>query len=154
VVLPVVSVVLVLAAAGGAAGVPEPQNGLVDWVYDGDTISVRLDGGRREKVRLIGIDTPEFRECYHRESSAETRRLALQKRVVLQTDPTQGFRDRYGRRLAYVWVPGGGRDLGVLLLERGFARLFVLARDPFRRLSVYRGAEARGRGRGLWSACR
>ena len=119
------------------------MRGTVTSVADGDTVRVRLLGGRVERVRLIGIDAPERAECFSRKATAAARGLALDEQVTLRGDATQDTRDTYGRLLAYVWLPGG-RDLGAQLLARGAAKVFVFER-PFRRLSAYREAESRGR---------
>lgn len=62
-------------------------------------------------------------------------------------------RDRYGRLLAYVWIPGG-RDLGYQLVAGGFAKVYVY-HDPFQRLPAYRTAESRAKSAavGTWKAC-
>jgi endonuclease YncB( thermonuclease family) len=122
-------------------------------VVDGDTVDVALRGGGRERVRLIGIDTPERGSCFAASAAAEARRLALGKRVVLKGDATQDTRDRYGRLLAYVWIPGG-KDLGYQLIGGGFGKVYVY-RDAFQRLGAYRRAEqaAKGSTRGQWDAC-
>jgi micrococcal nuclease len=117
--------------------------GSVTRVVDGDTVDVRLPSGKRERVRLIGIDTPEVGTCHAAAATTATRRLAQGKAVVLKGDPTQATRDRYGRLLAYVWLPGG-KDLGYQLLAGGHGRAYVYDR-PFQRLAAYRSAEARGR---------
>jgi micrococcal nuclease len=119
------------------------MSGAVVRVADGDTVTVDLSGGGRERVRVLGIDTPELGECGGTSARAATRALALAKRVSLATDATQGERDRFGRLLAYVELPGG-RDLGNELLRRGLARVYVYDR-PFERLDAYRRAEAAGR---------
>ena len=126
----------------------------VTYVVDGDTLDVSLTTGRRERVRLIGIDTPERGECFGSSATARARRLALGKRAVLVGDATQDTRDRYGRLLAYVWLPRG-KDLGYSLLVGGFAQVYVYER-PFARLRVYRNGQAAARrsGRGAWRACR
>lgn len=127
--------------------------GTVTRVVDGDTLDVRLASGKRERIRLIGIDTPESGACYAAKASARARQLALSKQVVLKGDATQDTRDRYGRLLAYVWTPGG-RDLGYQLLAGGYAKVYVF-RNAFQRLPAYRNAEASAkRGPvGQWSAC-
>src|SRR4051794_36120268 len=59
-------------------------------VVDGDTIDVALaTGGRRERVRLLGIDAPERGACYAATASAETARLTLRKSVRLVGDRSQ-----------------------------------------------------------------
>ena len=130
-------------------------HGTVTRVVDGDTLDVRLIGGRRERIRLIGIDTPELRPagCFASEAAARARELAQGKRVRLFGDATQATRDRYGRLLAYVVLPDRS-DLGRRLISEGFGYVYVYAR-PFQRLPTYRAAGqlAEVRGRGLWSAC-
>lgn len=117
--------------------------GTVTSVVDGDTVHVRVAGGKRERVRLIGIDTPERGTCYADQATAAARRLAQGKRVTLEGDVTQARRDRYNRLLAYVRLPGG-RDLGAQLIRGGFAEVYVYNR-PFRQLSAYKSAERTGR---------
>ena len=149
---------LALAAAVAAAGAEPAREGAftlrgtVTYVVDGDTLSVRLDSGRRERVRLIGIDTPERGGCLAGRATGVARQLADDERVVLRGDATQDTRDAYGRLLAYAWV--GGRDLGFQMISRGLARVYVFER-PFQRLSAYRRAEAIGRTRpqNVWRGC-
>jgi micrococcal nuclease len=128
--------------------------GTVVRTVDGDTLDVRLAGGRRDRIRVLGIDAPEVHpsECFHDQATARARSLAEGRRVTLVGDPTQDTRDRYGRLLAYVDLPGG--DLGRQLIAGGFARVYVFDR-PFRRLASYRAAQASAQGhrRGLWRAC-
>jgi micrococcal nuclease len=127
--------------------------GTVSRVVDGDTLDVVLTSGKRERVRLIGIDTPERGVCYSSAATSRARRLALSKRIVLKGDGTQDTRDRYGRLLAYVWLPDG-KDLGFQLVAGGFAKVYVY-RDAFERLAAYRRAErsARSATAGQWQAC-
>ena len=125
------------------------MKGNVTGVIDGDTIVVHLANGRTEHVRVLGIDTPEAGTCWASQATAATRRLAGGKRVTLIGDATQDTRDRYGRLLAYVWLPGG-KDLGFQLVAGGYAKKYVFAR-PFKRLSAYEYAEGLAHGKGLWS---
>ena len=141
-VLVLLALATVLAAAP-AASAPDGAfalRGTVTYVIDGDTLDVRLAGGGYERVRLIGIDTPERGACYAGEATAAARRLANGRRVVLRGDATQDTRDRYGRLLAYVWVDGR-QDVGYRLVRDGYAAVYVYAR-PFARLGAYRTAEA------------
>lgn len=126
--------------------------GTVTNVVDGDTLDVRLVSGRRERVRLIGIDTPERGACLSGPATAQARRLAQGERAVLRGDATQDTRDRYGRLLAYASVRG--RDLGFQQVTSGLARVYVYDR-PFQRLGAYRRAEQAGRKRrqNVWRGC-
>ena len=153
--------IAVLVAAAALAAAAEPSaNGrfvlraTVTSVVDGDTVRVRLASGRGERVRLIGIDTPETGDCLSRQATAAARRLAHGQDVTLIGDGTQATRDRYGRLLAYVWLPGG-RDLGFRMISQGLARVYVYDR-PFARLGAYRRAEQIGRQRStnVWRGCR
>src|SRR5918998_4549398 len=120
-----------VAALSAAPAAPAPSGaftlrGTVTYVVDGDTLDVRLTGGGRERVRLIGIDTPERGECHAANATAAARSLAYGRSVVLKGDATQDTRDRYGRLLAYAWV-GGRDDLGHQLVRRGYAAVYVYA---------------------------
>lgn len=125
---------------------------------DGDTIYVRLAGGV-EKVRYIGIDTPELHhptrgeEPGGREATAVNRRLLADRPVRLETDVQ--LRDRYGRLLAYVWTrrsDGGEVMVNAELVRLGYAAVMTVPPNVrhaalFRRLA----AEAREEHRGLWA---
>jgi micrococcal nuclease len=143
----------------GAAGRAEMLGpftfrGTVTHIVDGDTLDVRLSNGKKERIRLIGIDAPERGGCFSSSATARARQLALSKPVVIRGDATQDTRDRYGRLLAYVWIPGG-KDLGFQLIAGGFAKPYVY-RSAFERLAAYRKAEAGAKRAdvGQWKACR
>jgi micrococcal nuclease len=99
---------VLLSTSSGAAAQDAAIPGTVINVVDGDTVDVRLDGGRTERIRLIGIDTPEVVDprtavqCFGREASAHAHKLLDGQQVSLEMDPSQGERDIYGRLLAYV----------------------------------------------------
>lgn len=90
------------------------------WVPDGDTL--HLEDGR--KVRLIGIDAPEMatendpEQYYARESREFLMRLVQNTPLRLETDAQE--KDRYGRVLAYVYLPNG-RMVNEELVEQGYA---------------------------------
>src|SRR3954453_20107811 len=78
-----------LPALGGCGD--EANSARVERVVDGDTIVVRLDG-RVERVRYIGVDTPESVkpgvrvQCFAKAAAAENRRLVLGRDVRLTYD--------------------------------------------------------------------
>lgn len=132
---------------------------LIVSVVDGDTVKVRpTPTAPIETVRLIGIDTPETKhprlpvQCFGPEASAEAKRLLAGKRVVLERDPSQGDRDRYGRKLRYVWR--GNTLINEQLVRGGFAREYTY-RTSYRYQWRFRDAQrlARGEQRGLWGKC-
>lgn len=145
--------------AVAAASAPAAESGrfalrgTVTHVVDGDTLDVRITGGQRERIRLIGIDAPEPAECYGSKAKTRMRQLAQGKRVRLIGDPTQDTRDRYRRLLAYL-VLAKGRDVGRHLITEGLAKVYVYNR-PFQRVSGYRVSErgAKSQARGLWTEC-
>jgi micrococcal nuclease len=155
------ALVLSLASCGDApqeqVGRNRSLQGTVTRVVDGDTIHVRI-GGRREKVRYIGIDSPESKrrdtpvQCYALAAAAFNARLVSGRRVELRTDAEP--RDRYGRLLAYVYRRPGGLFVNAELVRRGFATILTIppnvAHAPvFLRLE----RQAREARRGLWGAC-
>ena len=123
----------------------------VERVVDGDTIIVSGVG----RVRLIGVDTPESVdprrpvEFFGKEASAFTRRLVDGQRVRLEYD-WEGT-DRYGRTLAYVYLPDGTL-VNAEIIRRGYGHAYT--RFPFKYLERFRQfeREARTAGRGLWGA--
>jgi endonuclease YncB( thermonuclease family) len=153
IVLLVCACTVLVGLASAATREEFTQRGVVTRVVDGDTVDVRLASGRNERVRLLGIDAAERGACFAASATERARQLALSKPVVLRGDRTQDTRDRYGRLLAYVWLPGG-RDLGYQLVAGGFAKVYVY-RHPFQRLSAYRSAESRAKSApaGTWKAC-
>ena len=86
---------------------------VVTAVVDGDTVD--LDNG--ERVRLVGIDTPETGACGAAEASAALSAMVLGRPVVLE--PSDEDRDSYGRLLRY--VVADGVDAGGQLLAAGLA---------------------------------
>ncbi len=135
-----------------------PGEGTVVRAVDGDTVDVRLNG-HVERVRLIGIDTPETVspdrpvECFGHEASARTAELLTPgTRVRLERDVEA--RDRYGRLLAHVVR----LDDGVWVNESLVADGFAIARSyppNTTRSAELRASEAIARraSAGLWAAC-
>ena len=130
-----ISVVLVSAVAG-CAGTNDAINEaneaeelwLVTKVSDGDTIWVESQDGDRQKVRFIGIDTPESGKCGFLEASDFLASLVFDRRVALLRGGTDDS-DRYGRLLRYVQVDG--LDTGLALLEEGLAIARYDSRDGY-----------------------
>jgi micrococcal nuclease len=137
------------------------QTARVVRVVDGDTLVVEIEG-REERLRYIGIDTPETVkenspvECFGKEASAENKRLVEGQNVEFERDVSE--RDRYDRLLRYVYVtdPATGERLFVNyeLVARGFANARTFPPDV-RHEAEFRAAEreAREAGRGLWGTC-
>jgi len=80
------------------------QQAHVSRAIDGDTIVVNLSG-KEEKIRLIGVNTPEStirHEPYGEKASAFTKKKLTGRVIYLEKDISE--RDKYGRLLRYVWL--------------------------------------------------
>jgi micrococcal nuclease len=153
-----IAVVVVLVARGNDE--PSRTNlgrAQVLRVVDGDTIRVRLDG-RTERVRYIGIDTPESVkpgtavQCFAKRASAANAALVAGRSVRLVTDVEQ--RDRYGRLLAYVYREPDGAFVNARLVRDGYARTLTIAPNVAHASELADLARAARRAhRGLWNAC-
>ena len=172
--LPVVAapvlVVLGLVATGCGLSGPGPTTrraavspllagaATVTRVVDGDTIIVSLDG-RSERVRLIGIDTPETVspvkpvQCYGKQASDHMKAL-LPPGTAVQLVRDVEARDVYGRLLAYVYRRSDDLFVNLELATDGYASLLTYPPDV-----AHAGqfgdsvASARRRNVGLWRTC-
>ncbi len=133
-------------AASPATDAPPPTHAKVVKVYDGDTIT--LDSG--DRVRLRFVNTPELNPAqdYGIEARDTAKELVLEQEVQLSYGEVK--RDGYGRLLAS--IEARGKDLATLLLERGYAHLFIIPpheHDDAPLLTAQ--ARARRANRGIWS---
>ena len=120
-------------------------------VVDGDTIEI--EGG--EKVRYIGIDTPETVDprktvqCFGIEASKKNKELVEGKMVRLEKDITD--RDKYNRLLAYVYLDNG-KSFNKYMIEEGYAYEYTY-NNPYKYQDDYKTAEinAQINNKGLWA---
>ncbi len=127
-------------------------------VVDGDTVDLEIDG-RVERVRLIGIDTPESvststpDQCFGAEATEALRGLLpLGAAVSIQRDIEA--RDRYGRLLLYLHRSSDHLFVNEWMVANGFAAAVVY--EPNSSLATtFADAEslARSSGAGLWTSC-
>lgn len=139
--------------------VEQNQPGLytVTGFSDGDTISVDMNG-KKEKVRFIGVDTPETHkpnapvQCYGPAASAFTKNVIGAKKVRLEADPLSTNRDRYDRLLRYVYLPDGTL-VNERLIRDGYG--FYYPYFPFKKSGQFEIAQnkARAENKGVWGNC-
>lgn len=127
-----------------------PEVATVHRIIDGDTLEVVLFDGSEETVRIIGIDTPEYGECFFEGATEYLRKLVLDMPIELQKQPGDN-RDKYERLLRYIHIDG--IDIGLQLITDGYAKNYPWFEHP--RVEEYDDAEAGAQqsGLGLWSEC-
>lgn len=159
-------VILLGAAACEPIEVLEPaapaEGYAVAYVIDGDTIEVMGPEGGTQRVRLLGINTPEVAhdgdagQCGGEEATEQLEELLPEGIAVqLVTDGRADDEDRYGRLLRYVETEDG-TDAGATLIAEGYAYAWAPASEPDpQRMNDYATATAaaRGDGAGAWADC-
>ena len=147
------------ACTGDEAAVSrDGANATVVRVVDGDTVQVDIDG-QREKLRLIGIDTPETVkpdtpvQCYGPEASAFTNQL-LPEGTAVRVERDVEARDDYGRLLGYVYRADDGLFVNLEIVAQGYASLLTFPPNVAHVDEFVAAARAAERANlGLWSAC-
>lgn len=134
------------------------NDAVVEFVIDGDTVDVVV-GGERERIRLIGIDTPESVsrnvpvQCFGKEASDALTGL-LPPGTVLRIERDEEARDRYGRLLLYLYRNEDNLFVNQWMIEQGFAdTLFFDPNNTFEGPFTRSRNGARAAGLGLWGSC-
>jgi micrococcal nuclease len=129
--------------------IPAGERATVARIIDGDTIDVLLADGRRERVRYIGVDTPERDEPFYAEAMEANRRLIEGQELILAKDVSET--DRFGRLLRYVYL-SDGLFVNAELVRQGYARVVTFPPDvaEIDGFLVWQ-QDARGNRRGLWA---
>ncbi|MCX7877452.1 MAG: thermonuclease family protein [Ignavibacteria bacterium] len=145
----------------------EKDRGLVIKVYDGDTYQVQING-RIEKVRALGIDTPERYESdklfMDRErtgsdintimklgelSSSYAESLLTNREVILVKDYRSDDRDSHGRLLRFIYLDDG-TFVNMKIIEDGYATAYRRIRNSKTDEFIRAENSARENRRGLW----
>lgn len=154
----VLSALSVYVAQGGKPG---ENKAIVINVIDGDTINVMLNGSK-QKVRLLGVNTPEKEGPYtHAQpfNEAATRRT---KELLTGATVTLIFggmdkTDKYQRLLAYVVLPDG-RVVNEILIKEGLAEVYRRFDYTEKPKYLLLEAQAKATCKGIWKikepACR
>jgi micrococcal nuclease len=140
----------------------------VSKVVDGDTFHC-VANGEEIKVRLIGVDTPESRNNPKARRDAEKTGMPIEDiikmgktaykftkslipegtTVYLETDVQ--LTDKYGRILAYVWLPDG-RMLNEVLVREGYAQVYTIPPNvKYQEVLLSAQRKAREERKGFWS---
>ncbi len=133
-------------------------NATIDYIVDGDTVDAVIDG-RTERIRLIGIDTPETKkpdaeiECFGPEASAFTESLLpVGTPVRIERDTVN--RDDFGRLLGYVYRADDGIFVNYEIVRQGFAQPLTIEPNSLHsELFVEASRAAERDDLGLWGAC-
>ncbi len=117
---------------------------LVSQVLDGDT--VQLDDG--EKVRLLGINTPEKSEYYYQQAKDRLKELVEGKKVRLES--VSEDKDKYDRLLRYIFTDN--TLVNLQLVKEGYATVYMIQPDEKYYLELKEAEdEAKDKQIGLWS---
>ena len=135
------------------------QTAIVSWIVDGDTIKVVINN-KADTVRLIGIDAPETVDpkkpvqCFGKEASDKAREVLAGKTIILESDPTQGDRDEYGRLLRYISL-ADGTNFDKFMISEGYAHEYTFKGNPYKYQSefIQTQEKAREENKGLWGSC-
>lgn len=151
----------VLGSSSSSASLVNLEKVLVTRVIDGDTIEIDRNG-ELEKLRYIGINTPETVDprrpvqCFGKEASAENKRLLEEKTVYLEKDISET--DKFGRLLRYVYLPlsdGSVIFVNDYLVKQGFANVSTFPPDvKYKDKFLVSQKEASDNLRGLWLKCK
>lgn len=126
-------------------------------VVDGDTLDVHING-KTERLRLIGIDTPETVDprkkvqCFGKEASNKAKEMLEGQFVVLESDESQGERDKYKRLLRYVFLPDG-TNFNLYMIAEGYAHEYTYDQS-YKYQAEFKQAQkfATENKKGLWSS--
>jgi len=99
------------------------ETALVTRIVDGDTVVINDD----EKVRLLGIDTPERGQILYKEASERLKGLIQNKNVFLEKGKED--KDKYGRLLRYIIIDN--ENINVLMVREGYASAYIFETDQY-----------------------
>ncbi len=133
-----------------------PECYQVVYIYDGDTIKVNLDG-KEEKIRLLGIDTPEMNyeskkkpDCYAQNAKDKLKNMIGNSCIKLKSDKLSGDKDKYDRLLRYIYLPDG-KFLNMELVKQGYAFNYIYSDNELKKDFSQAELNAKNKKLGIWS---
>lgn len=134
------------------------NSGTVIEVIDGDTVDLSI-AGKRQRVRLIGIDTPETKhptkpvQCYGPEATKFTESL-LRRGTKIHIERDTEARDTYDRLLVYLYRDSDNMFINLELVLQGYAHVLTIEPNlAYMERFVAASRDAHSNNRGLWKAC-
>jgi len=121
----------------------ETNEFLVTRVIDGDTVVLEDD----ERVRLLGIDTPERGQYFYQDATDYLVERIENKKVRLVSGHED--RDKYDRLLRYIYLDN--ILVNTELIEKGLATAYIFEEDEYTEIIYQKEAEARRSNIGIWS---
>ncbi len=133
--------------------------GKIDRVIDGDTVILNING-KRERIRLIGLNAPEAKavngrvvECFGREASKKAKEILHKKdKVYFERDKMQSKRDKYGRLLSYIFLENG-ENFAEKMITDGYGYEYTYHGQKYKYQKNFKNAQvfAQKHQLGLWS---
>ena len=127
----------------------------VVYYYDGDTVKLDING-KQEKVRLLGIDTPEMNydsdkkpDCYAKQASEQLKKIIGNSCVQIKTDQLAGQKDKYGRLLLYLYLPDN-TFVNMQMVSQGHAFSYIYSDNQYKQEFEQAQQEAKSKQLGLW----
>ena len=123
--------------------IPEVISGEVISVVDGDTIDLKRLSGEVYRIRMVGIDAPEFSTMAGKASAKFLTDLIHGKIVTAEIDP-KNQKDKYGRILARILY--NNVDINKKMLSEGYAQYYFIGENKYVNVDEYKEA-AKGKGK-------
>lgn len=150
---------ILLAACTSRVSVPVSNEAILTNVVDGDTVVLRFGDRQEERVRLLGIDTPETVDptrpvqCFGHEAAVYLDELLPPgTNVIVERDVEA--RDRFGRLLVYLYRASDDLFVNAEMLRSGFADLSIFEpNSTYRDALTVAATSARTANVGLWESC-
>lgn len=122
----------------------EDTTAIVSYIIDGDTIILQ----NRDKIRLLGIDAPEYNEFFGQEAKDYLINLILNKEITLKKDKLSKDIDIYDRYLRYVYLDD--ENINLSLIQNGYASVYTRENFNLKQEFLDSETQAREKKLGIW----